>query len=86
MYVSKFLAINLELDPPDCSGLGEDPEDVSRRKIIEIVAYRVFMFEIKVKIEEYIGLQTANSNMLNYLDWIVKHEEQQRRQQIQETS
>ena len=30
MYVSKFLAINLELDPPDCSGLGEDPEDVSK--------------------------------------------------------
>ena len=55
-YVSKFLALNLELEPPDCSGLGDDPEDV--------------------KIEEYIGLQTANSNMLNYLDWIVKHEEQ----------
>ena len=29
MYVSKFLALNLELDPPDCSGLGDDPEDVS---------------------------------------------------------
>ena len=29
MYVAKFLALNLELDPPDCSGLGEDPEDVS---------------------------------------------------------
>lgn len=29
MYVAKFLAINLELDPPDCAGLGEDPEDVS---------------------------------------------------------
>ena len=29
MYVAKFLAINLELDPPDCSGLGDDPEDVS---------------------------------------------------------
>ena len=54
-YVAKFLALNLELEPPDCSGLGDDPEDV--------------------KIEEYIGLQTANSNMLNYLDWIVKHEE-----------
>lgn len=30
MYVSKFLALNLELDPPDCTGLGDDPEDVSR--------------------------------------------------------
>ena len=29
MYVAKFLAINLELDPPDCAGLGDDPEDVS---------------------------------------------------------
>ena len=29
MYVAKFLALNLELDPPDCSNLGEDPEDVS---------------------------------------------------------
>ena len=29
MYVAKFLALNLELDPPDCTGLGEDPEDVS---------------------------------------------------------
>eukprot|EP00353_Schmidingerella_taraikaensis_P014954 CAMPEP_0185617094 /NCGR_PEP_ID=MMETSP0436-20130131/42293_1 /TAXON_ID=626734 ORGANISM="Favella taraikaensis, Strain Fe Narragansett Bay" /NCGR_SAMPLE_ID=MMETSP0436 /ASSEMBLY_ACC=CAM_ASM_000390 /LENGTH=65 /DNA_ID=CAMNT_0028254405 /DNA_START=525 /DNA_END=722 /DNA_ORIENTATION=- len=55
MYVSKFLALNLELDPPDCAGLGDDPEDI--------------------KIEEYLGLQTANTNMLNYLDWIVKHEE-----------
>ena len=36
----------------------------------------LFVFlHIKVKIEEYIGLQTANTNMLNYLDWIVKHEE-----------
>jgi len=32
MYVAKFLAINLELDPPDCSGLGDDPEDVSISK------------------------------------------------------
>ena len=31
MYVSKFLAINLELDPPDCTGLGDDPEDVSKK-------------------------------------------------------
>ena len=37
-----------------------------------------------MKIEEYIGLQTSNTNMLNYLDWIVKHEETQRRQQLQE--
>ena len=29
MYVSKFLALNLELDPPDYSNLGENPEDVS---------------------------------------------------------
>lgn len=28
-YVAKFLALNLELDPPDCSNLGDDPEDVS---------------------------------------------------------
>lgn len=30
MYVSKFLAINLEIDPPDCTGLGDEPEDVSK--------------------------------------------------------
>ena len=35
MYVSKFLAINLELDPPDCTGLGDDPEDVSRRHLLD---------------------------------------------------
>ena len=29
MYVSKFLALNLELDPPDYSDLGTDPEEVS---------------------------------------------------------
>jgi len=29
MYVAKFLALNLELDPPDCTGLGDEPEDVS---------------------------------------------------------
>ena len=29
MYVAKFLALNLELDPPDYSNLGDDPEDVS---------------------------------------------------------
>ena len=34
MYVAKFLALNLELDPPDCSGLGEDPEDVSTLIIV----------------------------------------------------
>lgn len=34
MYVAKFLAINLELDPPDCSGLGDDPEDVKIEEYI----------------------------------------------------
>ena len=29
MYVSKFLALNLELDPPDYSNLADNPEDVS---------------------------------------------------------
>lgn len=33
MYVAKFLAINLELDPPDCTGLGEEPEDVSSTRV-----------------------------------------------------
>jgi len=28
-YTARFLALNLQLDPPDCSNLGEDPEDVS---------------------------------------------------------
>ena len=28
-YVAKFLALNLELEPPDCTGLGDNPEDVS---------------------------------------------------------
>lgn len=28
-YVAKFMGLNLELEPPDCSALGEDPEDVS---------------------------------------------------------
>ena len=37
MYVAKFLALNLELDPPDCSGLGEDPEDVSSLIIVRFV-------------------------------------------------
>jgi len=76
MYVSKFLALNLELDPPDCAGLGDDPEDVSGTS----VGAHSFFTSVQVKIEEYLGLQTMNSNMLNYLDWIVKHEEQQRRQ------
>ena len=38
MYVSKFLAINLEIDPPDCTGLGDDPEDVSTL----VVAFNAF--------------------------------------------
>ena len=29
MYVAKFLALNLELDPPDYSNLSDNPEDVS---------------------------------------------------------
>ena len=33
-YVSKFLALNLELEPPDCSGLGDDPEDVKIEEYI----------------------------------------------------
>ena len=36
MYVSKFLAINLELDPPDCTGLGDDPEDVSLKLLFPL--------------------------------------------------
>ena len=28
-YAARFLALSLQLDPPDCSNLGEDPEDVS---------------------------------------------------------
>lgn len=34
MYVAKFLALNLELDPPDCTGLGDDPEDVKIEEYI----------------------------------------------------
>jgi len=60
MYVSKFLALNLELDPPDYSDLGTDPEEV--------------------KIEEFLGFQTSNTQMLQYLDWIVRHEEQQKQE------
>ena len=33
-YVAKFLALNLELEPPDCSGLGDDPEDVKIEEYI----------------------------------------------------
>ena len=73
MYVSKFLALNLEIDPPDCSGLGEDPEDVSIDFSMEFECCSFIL--IQVKIEEYIGLQTSNTHMLTYLDWIVKHEE-----------
>ena len=29
MYVAKFFALNLELEAPDCSQLGDDPEWVS---------------------------------------------------------
>lgn len=29
MYVAKFFALNLDLEAPDCSQLGEDPEWVS---------------------------------------------------------
>jgi hypothetical protein len=54
-YVAKFLALNLELDPPDCSNLGDDPDDV--------------------KIEEFLGVQTYNSQLLSYLDWICRHDE-----------
>ena len=38
MYVSKFLALNLELDPPDYSNLGENPEDVSFAQCVYIFA------------------------------------------------
>ena len=38
MYVSKFLALNLELDPPDYSNLGENPEDVSFAQCFNIFA------------------------------------------------
>ena len=47
MYVAKFLAINLELDPPDCSGLGDDPEDVSKsrtkKNCLSHLTYRTFV-------------------------------------------
>lgn len=47
MYVAKFLAINLELDPPDCSGLGDDPEDVSKsrrtKNALSHLTYRTFV-------------------------------------------
>ncbi len=46
MYVSKFLAINLELDPPDCSGLGDDPEDVSISSQFKIfLSYKFSLFK-----------------------------------------
>ena len=44
MYVSKFLAINLELDPPDCTGLGDDPEDVSFKFLIVVLFPQMLIF------------------------------------------
>ena len=37
MYVSKFLALNLELDPPDYSNLSDNPEDVSIKIQITLI-------------------------------------------------
>ena len=44
-YVSKFLALNLELDPPDCSNLGDNPEDVSQIVNLEILRTFLSIFE-----------------------------------------
>ena len=45
MYVAKFLALNLELDPPDYSNLGDNPEDV---RIVNKISDRVY-FRLKLK-------------------------------------
>jgi len=38
-YTARLLALTLQLDPPDCSNLGEDPEDVKIEEFLGLQTY-----------------------------------------------
>ena len=59
MYAAKFFALNLELEAPDCSQLGDDPEWVSITNffLFDLILTSIyFSMCFQVKIEEYLGL------------------------------